>query len=460
MKFDWVSGVLTLTIAVTGSWLTLRKTEWPKAPQDPQNILIISICSFRSDLLTAFSKDKQVTMPNVEKFFSRGSIVVQNSFNGVPWTSLFDFFKPYTAILEELGVQVLSGFRSYPYVRVPPRRSFAHPELKAVDDNNFEKTFEPSGIELRRRIFAARDRPFFLIAHFKYMHYPLIDRINADSEWDYYLNPEEKEVIQDLVDHPDRHLISLPFLMLLENDPKVAKLDSDIRNRSKDLRSRDLAGLVANKELLDRWRKSPNFPKEKVILEKIYRANARYLDKKLAPLLNLYGDRDLQKRTVVMLTGDHGEVHMERGELTHAISVFDESLRIPTLMKFPNSGGRNQVIQEQTHLGDLSYLVSEILKGHVREAEVPKTLAKAREDTLVLRDCLNAVRGIRYKNTYKYIVDNSSGQRFLFDLKRDPLEKVNVAPDHPEMVEFLETEYWRRYWMFTSVPTKRCPDWS
>jgi arylsulfatase A-like enzyme len=73
----------------------------------------------------------------------------------------------------------------------------------------------------------------------------------------------------------------------------------------------------------------------------LYDGCIRYVDGKVAELIELLRERGLYDRTLLIVTSDHGESFLEHNALLHK-SPFEENLRVPLLIKFPDSryGGR------------------------------------------------------------------------------------------------------------------------
>ncbi len=66
-----------------------------------------------------------------------------------------------------------------------------------------------------------------------------------------------------------------------------------------------------------------------------YDGEIAFVDRQLARLLARLDARNETSRTVVLVTGDHGESLGEHGEGTHGIFVYDATLRVPWMMAGP-----------------------------------------------------------------------------------------------------------------------------
>jgi choline-sulfatase len=76
-------------------------------------------------------------------------------------------------------------------------------------------------------------------------------------------------------------------------------------------------------DLAERYRRSP------------YDGEIAFVDRQLGRLLSALDTRNEAARTIVLVTGDHGESLGEHGEGTHGIFLYDATLRVPWIMAGP-----------------------------------------------------------------------------------------------------------------------------
>lgn len=70
----------------------------------------------------------------------------------------------------------------------------------------------------------------------------------------------------------------------------------------------------------------------------LYDAEIRYTDESLiGPLMRKLKELGLYDQALIMVTGDHGEEFFEHGGWGHGHNIFDESLKVPLIVKFPGS---------------------------------------------------------------------------------------------------------------------------
>ena len=62
-------------------------------------------------------------------------------------------------------------------------------------------------------------------------------------------------------------------------------------------------------------------------------------DKHVGELLALLDEHGVSERTLVVLTADHGEEFFEHGAFGHRKTLFDESVRVPLILRLPDRAG-------------------------------------------------------------------------------------------------------------------------
>ena len=157
-------------------------------------------------------------------------------------------------------------------------------------------------------------------------------------------------------------------------------------------------------------------------------------DTLLRELRSMRGWRD----TVVVLTADHGEQFLDHGGWEHGSNLHDELIRVPLVIQAPSSPAG--VIDAQVQLIDLFPTLLEMAG-----APLPATLGRALE---VLWDsnspshpAMSEIVGIQSalrEEGFKLIA-LPTGQAQLFDLARDPDERVDVAAANPARVHAMQT---------------------
>ena len=93
---------------------------------------------------------------------------------------------------------------------------------------------------------------------------------------------------------------------------------------------------------------------ERLSASDLYDAEVRYTDRMLiGPLLDTLRETGLYDRTLVIVTSDHGEEFYEHGAWTHGADLYDESLKVPLLIKFPRSRFAGRRVESIVRLTDI-----------------------------------------------------------------------------------------------------------
>lgn len=172
-------------------------------------------------------------------------------------------------------------------------------------------------------------------------------------------------------------------------------------------------------------------------LEALYDSEIRHADDCLAAI---YGTLPQAEELMLVVTSDHGEEFMERGRLLHAQTLFDESIRIPLIVR-PPGGEEGRSVASPVSLIDVTPTILAAVG-----AEVPATLRgrallpQADRETrgrsvyaeLLTRSDLRSVSDGRWK------LIRENGRSLLFDLEEDPGESVDRAGDRPEDLARLQ----------------------
>jgi arylsulfatase A-like enzyme len=186
-----------------------------------------------------------------------------------------------------------------------------------------------------------------------------------------------------------------------------------------------------------------------------YDAEIRYLDDELARLFAKLREWELLENTLVVFVADHGEAFGEHDEIGHGNGVYQPEVHVPLLVRLPGQRQGDRV-DRFVHLVDVAPTL-------LRAAGLPEP--PGLEGTSLLE--LNGQHaGVTYTGRYADLVEQhperydrthwalfrdpwklirrSDGDTELYDLRQDPRESRNLAPERPDVVARL-TESLDRY---------------
>lgn len=180
-----------------------------------------------------------------------------------------------------------------------------------------------------------------------------------------------------------------------------------------------------------------------------YLNTLRSVDHELGRLFDGLRERGLDKDTLVLVTGDHGEAfgdpHPTWG---HGARIYEENVRVPLLVwspaAFPSGrrvatiGSHVDVMPTIAHMMGLAPVSTWEGRSLFEKDRPPRAYFYAANDDYLL--------GVREAN-WKYIYNVTRGRDELFDLARDADEQSNVAKQNPEMCRRLRRHLaaWRSY---------------
>lgn len=178
-------------------------------------------------------------------------------------------------------------------------------------------------------------------------------------------------------------------------------------------------------------------------LRALYDAELRGTDGAIAELLATLGELGLEQDTIVLLTSDHGEEFLDHGTLKHGYQLYRETTRVPLILHVPGAAPRREsevVVQHVDLAPTLLELVGLPVPGHFHGRSLAG-LVRGETYSNVPAVSQTEWRGVDVRavqlDGWKLIVDARSGERLLFDLARDPLEREDLAAREPARVEAL-----------------------
>lgn len=196
-------------------------------------------------------------------------------------------------------------------------------------------------------------------------------------------------------------------------------------------------------DLHNRWRIN-----DKNSTENPYKVAMKSLDKRLGRYLKKINFDN----TLVILTADHGH-HVEAIDGTfpnfdyeeaHGFNISDTLTNVPMIIIAPNMENRNIIINDQISTRSIFSTVLDFAKIKNPLKNPAKSLApylytketiKNEEKPVYIEACGSILRrqgkkflhGIRYNN-FKYVIpkDNNKAKAELFNLEKDPKERINI----------------------------------
>jgi arylsulfatase A-like enzyme len=157
--------------------------------------------------------------------------------------------------------------------------------------------------------------------------------------------------------------------------------------------------------------------------------------------LGLYDD------ALVLFMADHGEEFQDHGLWLHGRSLYDELIRIPLVLKLPGGRGHGARIERQVQGVDVMPTLLEAMGVPLPGDLVGRPLQRALESGEPARPALAEIshrgfvaHGVRTEEEKFVRRFSPDDDELLFDLRRDPGEKTNIAEANPERVRLRKAQ--------------------
>jgi len=178
-----------------------------------------------------------------------------------------------------------------------------------------------------------------------------------------------------------------------------------------------------------------------------YDSKIHWADAQVGEILAHLKSQGLDGRTIVAVFSDHGTEFFEHGRIDHGHSLYDELIHVPLVIHDPRVKS-GKWIKAQVSTMDLMPTLLELLaltpaadvKAQMKGVSlVPLTKGGGKgHDVYSETDYRNYThkRALRTADGWKYIMTVEDGREELYNLKRDPLEKKNLAGDASARAKF------------------------
>lgn len=424
----------------------------PKPSSAPKwNLVWFVVDTLRADRLSAYGYDKK-TSPHLEAWAKKDAALFKNAIAAAPWTlpshvSMFTGLGPLrhgvnynlpapadlTLLAEHLrqnGYSTLAvtggafvrpsfglsqGFDRFVYFRDPEekRSPSAGKDL-------------PSTLATATRWLEERPaEPFFLFVHTYEVHAPYINHEPYFTDFYGSTMPSEVEAIatQPIDPSPGSNWQQTSRFVVAGPEQKVG----------------------------------PYQDEQKALLDALYESGIRATDEAFSQILAKLAELDLKERTVVLFCSDHGESLGEHDAAGH-YNLYDNNLKVPLLIAWPDGRGGGNRIATQVRLIDLAATLTESLGVPPLPESEGQSLLPLLEDPDAefpreaesVASSANQGISLRVANRQKLIYQHSvwdvaQGRGELYDLEQDPGELHNLADLEKERASALLREIERRF---------------
>ena len=179
-----------------------------------------------------------------------------------------------------------------------------------------------------------------------------------------------------------------------------------------------------------------------------YDAEIAYADEQFGRLLDVLKARGLEKKTIIVLVGDHGEGLGEHGERTHSTFVYNSTVRVPLIISLPGKK-TSRVVKENVSIADIAPTIASLAGLDSWDWNVDsRSLIENGEPV-----ALSSIRPVYLETWYNFYAHGwaplegvvrgnlkyiAAPKAELYDIKSDPHELDNLAERDSSQVVTLD----------------------
>jgi hypothetical protein len=166
-----------------------------------------------------------------------------------------------------------------------------------------------------------------------------------------------------------------------------------------------------------------------------YRNSLHYGDASLGALIEGLRVRGLEKNTLWVIYGDHGEAfHQHEGNYGHTFLLYEENVHVPFLIAAPGLMRGQERVGKVVSLVDTAPTILDLAGISPRANYQGRSMLQdAPEMALFFTDYSLGLLGLR-DGLWKFIYETRSGRTELFELDRDSCERTDVSAREMERV--------------------------
>ncbi len=404
---------------------------------DLPNIILITVETLRADHLNLYGYDKPLHTPTIERL-SREGVTFMNFYTNSSWTrasitSMMTSLLPQQHGATGLSVTLMDsvvtlpklleeqGYHTAAFVTNLNSKSKGFGFSEVYYDEIIESFRNPLAVSafslkpfLIRRMLGTKnqlsqDFPFVFPTEFVNDWYPDATNVNLFlAEW--------------LESAPEKPL----FLHIHYLDPHEPYLQHPYRSVQFNLKSQ--------------WTRDH--------IVELYDGEIEYLDTEIDRLLEILRAGGHLENSLLMFTGDHGEEFLDHGGWGHGNNLFNESLHVPLIVRFPHQRYAGRRVEAPASGIDLAPTMLQEIGVAIPETFTGRSLLPMIEGEEQGRRVIVAHLqapsfevASMMKDNMKFIARTGfNATKYLFNLAEDPDERNNLIETHPEIAAELESE--------------------
>lgn len=178
-------------------------------------------------------------------------------------------------------------------------------------------------------------------------------------------------------------------------------------------------------------------------LKTLYLGEVAYADREFGRFLQVLRADPRFQDALLLLTSDHGDAHMEHRFAAHGMSLYEEELRIPLIIRFPRGRGTDpggSAVESVVSLIDVAptlLAAAGISTGGLPGIDLGRTPPDDRALMAEL-DYSGREWSVLRRGPFKLMRHVNSGRTFLFDLGTDPGERDDLSERRADLAAELD----------------------
>jgi arylsulfatase A-like enzyme len=261
------------------------------------------------------------------------------------------------------------------------------------------------------------DQKFFLFLHTYAVHEPYVPSAPYDKMFDPDYNGS-------IVGEKSQYYTLLDEYLKENNLTNIAYTDIESYRKTENI------------TLTVYWaRANLSSPRDVYHLSALYDGEIRNLDANFSDFIGFFSSPDIRRKTIVIITADHGEEFGEHGQFHHT-DLHNEVLHVPLVIIAPGIG--NGSVDPQVQSIDIAPTVLDMLGIQAPHGFQGKSLLPLIKGQIGQLDPYTyayhyGTASVRSEK-WKYIAENFDTRTasYLYDVSVDPRETINLADSNPD----------------------------
>jgi len=417
---------IILAWLILDSWIITSPLDTSINPSNPlrnitssslkkPNIVIILLDTLRSENLLTYGYNKD-TMPNLTKF-TKGATLFKNTISTssfTPPSHLSIISGNYVdsqrmEISEQKTLTEMLKQNGYCTVCVTANR--------LVTTENFVKGFDIYIDNVSAEVL------FQYLMSFKIIYKLFHDKIFNLQFMFYHRHTRAEDVNDILFPLLNKHISRNLFLFINYLDPHDPYFPTSKKSEFSPFSLEN--GFFRH---IENWRHPDLDDRQFDTLKNLYDQELGYLDQHLGDLFDLFKELDMLDESIIIVTSDHGEIFGENGYLSHAISLYENEIKVPLIMRGSKIFPEDRQIDKLVQTVDIVPTILDILK-----MKIPSDIHGQSLMPLLDEEGVGVSRDFVYASQYDFRMIRNSDWKYIRNLKDKSEELFFIKTDPNEL---------------------------